>query len=173
MTILTAASEWYLPHWIPSFWHAVREYQVYTGAISVLDSLIGTPWSRALELLAFAAMMGVCWRERRQGASTGSFAFTLSLVLATTILLVPTSSPNNQVLLIPALLVLANERRTIWRRGIANRVLFAITAGRFSGRGSRAQPWRACPSFCRSRRSSEPGQFLSGRSSRSRLEWLP
>ena len=129
MTILTAASEWYLPHWIPSFWHAVREYQVYTGAISVLDSLIGTPWSRALELLAFAAMMGVCWRERRQGASTGSFAFTLSLVLATTILLVPTSSPNYQVLLIPALLVLANERRTIWRRGIANRVLFAITAG--------------------------------------------
>src|SRR5258707_1380027 len=26
MTILMAASEWYLPHWIPRFWHAVREY---------------------------------------------------------------------------------------------------------------------------------------------------
>ncbi len=129
MAILMAASEWYLPHWIPRFWRAVREYQRYTGAMSVLDGLIGAPWSRALELLAFAAMMGVCWRERRQAANTSSFAFTLSLVLAATVLLVPSCAPYNQVLLIPACLVLARERRTIWQRSVANRVLFAIATG--------------------------------------------
>ena len=31
MAILWAASEWYLPHWIPRFWQAVREYHNYTG----------------------------------------------------------------------------------------------------------------------------------------------
>jgi len=128
MAILLAASEWYLPHWIPRFLHAVREYQTYTGATSVMDSLIGAPWSWILELLAFSAMMGACWRERRQAANAGSFAFTLSLVLATTTLLVPTSAPYNQVLLIPALLLLVKERRTIWQGAFATRVLFAITA---------------------------------------------
>jgi hypothetical protein len=136
MAILMAASEWYLPHWIPHFWQAVREYQRYTGAMSVMDKLMGAPsifalCSRVLELLAFAAMLGACWKERRQEANTGAFAFTLSLVLATTILLVPTYAPYNQVLLIPALLVLAKDRRTIWQKSVANRVLLAITTGLF------------------------------------------
>jgi len=135
MAILCAGSEWYLPHWIPRFWHAIREYQRYTGARSVLDTLLGTPsikglwiWSWALELLAFAAMVGVCWRERRQAANTASFAYTGSLVLATTVLLIPMNVPYNQVLLIPAVLVLVRERRMIWQRSVANRALFAITA---------------------------------------------
>lgn len=136
MAVLCAGSEWYLPHWIPRFWHAIHEYQRYTGARSVLDTLLGAPsikglwiWSWALELLAFAAMMGVCWRERRQGANTATFAYTVGLVLATTVLLIPMCAPYNQVLLIPAVLVLVRERRMIWQRSIANRALLAITAG--------------------------------------------
>ncbi len=127
MTILVAASEWCLPHWIPRFWRAIHEYRHYTGAASVMDNLIGAPWSWAFELLACAAMMGVCWRERRQAANTGAFAFTLSLVLATTVLVVPTCANYNQVLVIPALLLLAKERRTIWHRSFANRFLFVFT----------------------------------------------
>jgi hypothetical protein len=129
MSILLAASELYLPHWIPRFWQAIREYRIYTGATSVTDSLIGYPWSWALEGLAFAAMLAACWNERRQDANTDSFAFTLSLVLATTVLLVPISAPYNQILLIPALLVLLKERHTIWQGSAAVRVLFLITAG--------------------------------------------
>ena len=129
MAILLAASEWYLPHWIPLFWRAIHDYQKYTGAVSVLDTLLGPPWSRALELVVFAAVAGVCWGERRQAANTPAFAITLSLVLAATILLVPTFAAYNQVLLIPALLVLVRERRTIWQRGVGNRLLFAVAAG--------------------------------------------
>jgi hypothetical protein len=129
MTILVAASEWYLPHWIPRFWRAIHEYEHYTASASVMDNLFGAPWSWAFELLACAAVMGVCWRERRRAATTDSFAFTLSLVLATTILIVPTCANYNQVLVIPALLVLAKERRTIWQRSIANRALFVLTGG--------------------------------------------
>ena len=129
MAILMATSEWYLPHWIPRFWQAVREYQNYTGTTSVMGKLIGSPWSRAPELLIFAAVTTACWRERRQAANTCSFALTLSLVLATTILLVPTYAPYNQVLLMPALLLLVAERRTIWKRSVTNRVLFVVTVG--------------------------------------------
>jgi hypothetical protein len=128
MAVLMAASEWYSPHWIPRFWQAVREYQRYTGAMSVMDNLIGTPWSWILELLAFVATSIACWKARRDPANSDTFAFTLSLVLASTILLVPTCAPYNQVLLIPAVLLLAKERQTIWRRSLANRFLFAITA---------------------------------------------
>jgi hypothetical protein len=129
MAILLAASEWFLPHWIFRFVQAVREYRQYTGARSVLDNLIGPPWSWALEVLALAALLVACYRERRQEANTSAFAFTISLVLATTVLLVPISAPYNQVLLIPALLLLLKERGTIWRGSATIRVLFSITAG--------------------------------------------
>jgi len=127
MAILAAASEWYLPHWIPRFWRAIHEYQHYTGASSVMDKFIGPPWSWAFGLLAFAATMGVCWRERRQPANSGAVAFTFSLVLATTVLIIPSSANYNQVLLIPALLVVAKESRTIWRESVPNRALFVLT----------------------------------------------
>lgn len=128
MVILMVASEWYLPHWIPRFWQAVHEYQRYTGAMSVMDKLIGTPWSWMLELPAFVATAIACWRARRDPANSDTFAFTLSLVLASTILLVPTYAPYNQVLLIPASFLLIKERRTIWWRSFVNRFLFTITA---------------------------------------------
>ncbi len=134
MTTLIGASELYLPHWIQRFWHAVHEYQAYTGTMSVMETLIGGAslgifWTRAFELLVFAAMMCACWKERRQGAQTAAFGLTVSLVLAITLLLVPTHDPYNQVLLIPALLLLCEERRPIWRRSNFNRVLLAITTG--------------------------------------------
>ena len=50
-------------------------------------------------------------------------------MLATTVLIVPTYGPYNQVLLIPALLVMLKERRAIWQRSVANRALSVITVG--------------------------------------------
>lgn len=133
MAVLCGAAEWLLPHWILRFWHALHDYQSYTGAISVLDGLLGTPsiaapWSWILEFGAFAALLVACWRERKESANSQSFAFMVSLVLAVTILLVPTSAQYNQVLLIPALLWLVKERRSIWQRSRINRLFFVMTA---------------------------------------------
>jgi hypothetical protein len=129
MAILLAASEWLLPHWIPRFWHALGEYRDYAPSTSVMDGLIGTPWSRALELLAVAGLLGACWKERRQAANSGSFAFMASMALAITILVLPMPAQYNQVLLIPALLFLTKERRSIWQRNIANRILLVTVSG--------------------------------------------
>ncbi len=129
MAILCAASEWYLPHWIPRFYQALREYRLYTGEMSVMDELIGHPWSRALEVAAVAVLITICWRERRHAVNTGAFAFVLSLVLAVTVLVTPTYGIYNQVLLIPAVLIMLKDRQTLWQNGIVNRSLAVITIG--------------------------------------------
>jgi Glycosyltransferase family 87 len=128
MVILIVAAELYLPHWIPRFWHAVREYRRYTGTVSVISLLIGGFWGRALELLACTAFLAACWRERRQGANSSAFVFMVSLALATTIVVAPTYGPYNQVFLIPALLLLVKDRQAIWQRSVGNRVLLAFAA---------------------------------------------
>jgi hypothetical protein len=129
MAILLAASEWVLPHWIPRFWHALGEYRDYAPSSSVMDGLIGTPWSRALEFLAIAGLLGACWKERRQAVNSESFAFGVSMALAITILVLPMPAQYNQVLLIPALLFLTKERRSIWRSNVANRILLVTVGG--------------------------------------------
>ncbi|MGA9354724.1 MAG: glycosyltransferase family 87 protein [Terriglobales bacterium] len=128
MAIQIAASEWYLPHWIPRFWQAVLAYKSYTGAVGVAEEFAGPTAGRALELLAFLMLMELCWRERRHAAHTKAFARMVSLVLALVVLLVPTYSVYNQVLLIPAVLVLAGASRALWRRGFASRFLLLAVA---------------------------------------------
>jgi len=113
------------------FWEAVREYHNYTGEMSVTQLEIGFPWSRVIELVALAIVFGICWKERRQRANSEAFAFCLSLVLAATILVVPSYGPYNQALLVPAILMMLKERREIWARSGANRVLGVVLIGLF------------------------------------------
>jgi hypothetical protein len=129
MTIQIAAAEWYLPHWIPRFWQAARAYRDYTGAISVLEEWIGPLLGRALETLAFVLLIRLCWKERSAAATTRTFARMASLVLAFTVLLIPADSVYNQVLLIPALLVLFEARWGLWQKGAASRLLLLTVVG--------------------------------------------
>lgn len=123
MAVLFVAAELRLPHWIPRFWQAAREYQGYTDAVPLLDKLISAPWSRLLEVAAGVAAAYVCWRNREHGANTATFAATICTVLAVTLLIVPTYALYNQVLLLPGLLLLARDRQTIWNRNRVSRVL--------------------------------------------------
>jgi len=128
MAVQIATAEWYLPHWIPRFWQAVRAYKSYTGAVGVAEEFAGPLLGRTLEVLAFVLLVRLCWRERGHAANTKAFACMVSLVLALAVLLVPTYSVYNQVLLIPALLVLVEARRALWRRGFASRFLLLAVA---------------------------------------------
>jgi Glycosyltransferase family 87 len=129
MTILFAASEWYLPHWMSEFWHAIGEYRRYADAVGVVELLCGPVWGRMLEFLAVAAMLEICWKWRKEAANSDGFAATSALVLALTALLVPKTALYNDVLLIPAVLSLVKERRTIWRGHLAVKVILVVCAG--------------------------------------------
>lgn len=129
MAIQVAAAEWFLPHWIPRFWQAVMDYRNYTGAISVLEEWTGTLLGRTLEVVALCLLIGLCWKERRQTATSSAFARTTSAVLAFTLLLIPADSVYNQVLLIPALLVLCEDCEALWRGSMTSRLLLLTVIG--------------------------------------------
>jgi hypothetical protein len=128
MAILFAASELLLPHWLARFWQAVREYQAYTGAMPLPDKLIPRPWSTLFEIAIGLGTIYVCWKNRKHDGRTPEFAVTVCLVLSVTLLVIPTYALYNQVLLLPALLLLARERQTIRERSRAGSVLLLVVA---------------------------------------------
>lgn len=128
MMMMIAASEWYLPHWIPRFLGAVRQYRDYTDTASVLDTLVAPLWASLLWILIAATALCVCWKNRRFTGDSRGFITTTALVFAVTIVLIPSHSLYNQVMLFPALLLLTQDRHRFWARNALSRVLFTLTA---------------------------------------------
>jgi len=128
VAILTAASELALPHWISRFWHAMHDYLNYTEGVPLLHKMLPNPWDWLTEASAAATSALVCWKNRRQGARTPAFAATACLVLGVTLLLVPSYALYNQVLLLPAILLVARERQMLWQRSRISRVLLTAAA---------------------------------------------
>lgn len=126
--VMSAAAEFWLPHWIARFLQAVREYRSYTDAVSVMDKMVPAPWGLLLRILAAAATVHVGWQNRKFGKETHPFAATASLVLAVTVILIPTYALYNQIMLLPAVLLLARERQAIWHRSFAARGLLILVA---------------------------------------------
>jgi hypothetical protein len=127
VAFLAAASELLLPHWISRFWQAMHEYLNYTDGVPLLHKLLPAPWSLLMELATAIGLLLVCWRNRRLAAADPGFAATTSLVLAGTLLLVPSYALYNQILLLPAILLLARQHRSLWQRSRVSRVLLLAT----------------------------------------------
>jgi hypothetical protein len=71
----------------------------------------------------------VLWKLRAEPAEAGRFGDATALVLALTVLVVPMYAPYNQVLLLPAILLLARERSLLAHsRGLR----FGFFAGAFA-----------------------------------------
>jgi hypothetical protein len=128
MAILCAVSEWYLPHWIPQFLQAMLEYPTYTDAVSTLDKLFPAPWGLLPRALAVAATLHLGWKNRRLAEDTSAFAATVSLTLAVTIIVIPSYALYNQIMLLPALLMLVRDRQQPWNRNRMSRVLLSLVA---------------------------------------------
>ena len=126
MAILCVASEWYLPHWISRFVEAMGRYLKYTDAVSILDLTVPAPWGWISRLFVIAATVHIAWKNRRLAEDTPAFAATVSLALAVTVIVIPSYALYNQVMLLPALLMLLHDRRTIWNRNRVSRVLLSL-----------------------------------------------
>jgi len=128
MAILWAASEWYLPHWVPRFLQAMREYPTYTDAVSTFDKLIPAPWAWVPRVLAVAATLHIGWKNRRLAEDAPAFAATVALTLAVTIIVIPSYALYNEVMLLPGLLLLVRGRQPLWNRNGPGRVLLSFAA---------------------------------------------
>jgi hypothetical protein len=127
MAILLATSEYLLPGWIGRFRDAVIAYRDYNdGAASVLDVLVTPLWGRVLAGLAMLALAYTAWKFRRTSTHTSAFNLMFVLVLAVTVVLVPKAAPYNQVLLLPAILLLARNCAVLWCKNRLARLILMV-----------------------------------------------
>jgi Glycosyltransferase family 87 len=106
MALLLMGAELILPGWLGMFLDAIGRYRRYTQNQSVLAWDFGLMGGRFLGVLGLFACALRVWRVRRKPAASADFGQAFALVLALTVVIVPTFSFYNQVLLIPAILVL-------------------------------------------------------------------
>jgi hypothetical protein len=123
---LVLGGEYVLPGWLGEFWEAIGAYRKYTEAGGVLDQLLTAKIGVPVSVLIVVAVAAICVRGRTSPVDSNQFARTTSLVLATTVVIVPTVAPYNQLLLLPGALLLVRTWST-WL-SLPIRVLLAIAA---------------------------------------------
>ena len=123
MAIFLAASEYILPGWMREFRDAVAAYRQYTGGAGSLLDVLTTPWlGKILAAVAVLAVVVMGWKVRRASHDSAAFSSILALVLAVTLVIVPSFAPYNQVLLLPAVFLIVRSWKDLWSRGSLTRV---------------------------------------------------
>lgn len=125
--LLVAGAEYVLPGWVGRFRAAVAAYRQYSdGAASILEVLITPEWGRVLAGLVVLAVAVTAWKFRRASTDSPVFRLMLGFILAITVVIVPKAAPYNQVLLLPAILLVARDWRILWQKNHLSRTLFAV-----------------------------------------------
>ena len=129
LALLVIVGEIRLPGWIREFRTAMTDYYRYTGGgKSVLDVLLTPTWGRIAAGILVVLLLIFAWRTRERGERTEEFRWSMSLTLATTLLVIPMFAPYNQLLLLPAFMMTVRSARTLWQKNQLSRFFLAITA---------------------------------------------
>ncbi len=151
MTVLLVGAEVVLPGWWRMFAGAIAQYRQYTQNQSVLEVILnqlvgpaagGTVGRVGAQFLAALAVLACGWllgRLRANQAGTVGFGGATALVLALTVLVVPMYAPYNQLLLLPAILLLIRDRTFFTTRSRALRFGYVV--------GALAVAWQWIASF--------------------------
>lgn len=127
MGALLIAGEILLPGWIAKFRAASAAYYRYTGGgKSVLDVLLTPLWGRVTSLVVLGVCAILLWQVRRNAEGTREFQWSLALVMATTLVVIPMFAPYNQVLLVPAFMVIVRAIRVLWETSQLSRFIVSI-----------------------------------------------
>ncbi len=129
MFLLLVGAEIVLPGWLGMFARAAERYRGYTQNHSVLNELL--PWVPLAKLLTACAVLATglsLWKWRRKSAESREFGCAVALVMALTVLIVPMYAPYNQVLLIPAILLLVRDRRSLTSGSPAVYLIYVASA---------------------------------------------
>ncbi len=136
MALLLAGAEIILPGWWRWFAEGIRQYHQYTQNQSVLEVMLsgllgpvasgtaGHIGGQILAVIAVLACSPLLWRLRREQLDAGGFGCAIALVLALTVLVVPMYAPYNQLLLLPAILLLARQRSAFLSQSLVRRLAY-------------------------------------------------
>ncbi|HXM22931.1 MAG TPA: glycosyltransferase family 87 protein [Terriglobales bacterium] len=117
MSALILGSEVLDPGWISRFLTVVRAYRQYTYGHSLLDVWFTPRIGSVVAVVLVLVVLALCWRCRSYPAQSSLFFLACSLVLAATLVVIPTLEPHAQLLLLPGFLFLVRHGRGIWRSG--------------------------------------------------------
>lgn len=115
MLLLIGGSEWLMPGWIGDFLRVAQAYRRYTFGHSVLDVWFTPHAGPFVAGAVLVAVLALCWRYRSARADSPGFFVAISLVLAATVVVIPTLAPHAQLLLLPGFLCLVATRSVLWR----------------------------------------------------------
>jgi hypothetical protein len=117
MSALLAGAQVLSPHWIPRFLVALGAYHHYATDRTIMTTVLGPILGTLGNVSLIVALIIVCWCSRQSIVGSLRFSWALAWVTIATIALIPRMDTHYQLLLIPALLVMLAERRTIWQMG--------------------------------------------------------
>jgi hypothetical protein len=124
---ILAISKWAAPQWIDGWMRAVREYRQISPP-SLAQFLLGRSAGLIVSLALAALSLVICWRARHESATSAGFTLATTLMLATTVLTLPSSiAVYDQFLLLPGALWLYTQRSIILRGSLVFRLLTLIT----------------------------------------------
>jgi len=127
LALLCFAGELVLAGWIVRFLAAMRAYQRYAGELSLLEVLFGRAGGIAISLLLAVLLGALAWRYRREPVNGTRFRFVVCAALALDVLVLPKLAPYNQLLLVPALILLWDSRHAMASMGALARSLNKAT----------------------------------------------
>jgi hypothetical protein len=124
---LLGASQVLLPGWLADFRSALRAYRQYVGGKSLLDHLLSPAIGQLFSVLALAIVLLIWWPFRKAHADSREFQYMIAVTLAVTLLVIPMFAPYNQVLLLPAILLVVREGRDLWNKSMPSRTSCVLT----------------------------------------------
>jgi hypothetical protein len=125
LVVFVMASEVLLPRWPLEFMAGIQPYLRYTQATTSIQELFGPVGGTIVLFLVAIITALAAWRAKSEPVDSDDFRLAISLVLVFTCIVIPSLAPHNQVLLVPAYLLLVKERKRIWVGGRIARSLWS------------------------------------------------
>jgi Glycosyltransferase family 87 len=124
VVLLLLASEWILPGSTRRFLKVAWAYRHYTYGHSLLDVWFTPIFGQIAALALLFGIAALSWRLRLQPANSDGFLLSISLMLAATLVVIPTLAPHAQLLLFPGVLCLLRHRTRLRVSGRLPRFLW-------------------------------------------------
>jgi len=124
LIVLVLASAMLLTRWPFEFLAGIAPYLRYTQATTGIHELFGPVMGTLVLLFLAGVIVLAAWGAKFEPTDSDGFRLAISLVLAFTCIVIPSLAPHNQVVLVPACLLLVEERRRIWASGRIARSLW-------------------------------------------------
>ena len=121
LATLIVAAEIALPHWIGRFLAALRDYQVLDADLPITEVLLPRSAGRMITFALICLLIALLWRWKGSAEGSDTFRLGIAWAAAITLSVLPKLAAYNQLLLVPALMVLLGRWQDILNGGLITR----------------------------------------------------